>query len=165
MDGTAQGTEQGDITFVAFWWSAKTGMEAFNDQKAATGAFGLNRNGSMMAGNEGEEALRWTKGNIHAESLGFLGEANSESGISFETGMDATGDNIVGSSSTSTAGQSEAFIWNGRMTALGFPGSDNLSFANGIGGDAKTVVGYGRMTDSDETTAFYWTRYWAAFRP
>jgi len=157
VDGTADGTEKGDIPMVAFWWTAKTGIEAFNDQKAASSAFGLNRNGSMMAGNEGDEAVRWTKGDIHAESLGFLGEANSESGFSLETGMDATGDNIVGRSSTSTVGQSEAFIWNGSMTALGFPGSDNLSVANGIGGDAKTVVGYGLPPDSDETTAFYWT--------
>jgi len=157
VDGTAQGTEQGDITFVAFRWTAKAGLEAFNDQKAATGAFGLNRNGSIMAGNEGEEALRWTKGDVHVQHLGFLGVPNSGSPISLETGMDATGDYIIGSSSTSTAGQSEAFVWNGGMSGLGFPSGDNASFALGIGSDSKTIVGFGYVTNTNETTAFYWT--------
>jgi uncharacterized membrane protein len=70
VDGTAQGTRTGRYYVRSVPVDRKgTGMEAFNDQKAATGAFGLNRNGSIMAGNEGEEALRWTKGDVHVQQV------------------------------------------------------------------------------------------------
>ena len=95
IDGVIEGTLQGQRPAVAFRWTDETGTQAFNDQKEADSAFGLNSNGSVLAGNygelvdnEGEEALRWLKGNNKAQLLGFLGEPSAGSGFSVETGMD-----------------------------------------------------------------------------
>jgi len=161
VGGNASGSGSGEIPEIAFRWSEATGMEQLNDGRIGSTVFGLNKNGAVLAGSDGEEAFRWVKGEKKAQLLGFLGiPSGSTSGYSFANGMDSTGDYVVGSSSTTTQGQSEAYIWNGGMTGLGFPPSDTISSANGISGDSKTVVGYGRPTTlgiNGETTAFYWT--------
>jgi uncharacterized membrane protein len=131
-------------------------MEPINDQRVATNIVGINRNGSVFTGDE----IRWFKGTNKAEQLGYIGAPNGQNGFSLAAGIDSSGDYVIGYSSTTVEGQDEAFIWNGGMTGLGFPPSDTLSVANGISGDSKTVVGYGRPTANGingETTAFYWT--------
>ena len=143
----------GTVGYTAFRWSETTGMARLNDEKVATNIAAANRNGSILAGGD----IRIVKGNNTPQSLGVLGTPEGGGTGAQAMSMDSTGDYIVGFSSTTTEGQVEAFIWNEGMSGLGFPPSDSISTANGISGDAKTVVGYGRPMTNSETTAFYWT--------
>ena len=139
-----------------FFWTQAAGAKLLNDQSSIQCVYGLNRNGSYMAGlsDTTGQSFVWMKGQNKAELLPDLLTRN---GYSSALGMDLTGKYVVGSSSTLT-GRNEAVIWNdGVVKALGFPTADTASVAFGISGDSTMVVGYGVPASGSNITAFYWT--------
>ncbi len=137
----------------SFRWSAATGMVGLGDIPAeyeSDYATCASADGSVIAGAMYnyfgsallDEAYRWTE----ATGIVGLGDLPGGEQRSFATAMSINGSVIVGAGTT--AAGTEAFLW---TQANGMVGLGAGSFASGVSGDGRIVVG---MVNSE---AVIWT--------
>lgn len=142
----------------AFRWTSGGGMSGLGDLAGGTFssvANDVSADGLVVVGrgrsDDGVEAFVWTPG-LGMVGLGDLpgGEFHSDA-----VAVSADGETVVGDA-TSTA-EHEAFRWTSRagMAGLGVPAGSTRSFAGGVSGDGRTVVGF-HEADFASRTAFVW---------
>jgi probable HAF family extracellular repeat protein len=102
-------------------------------------AFGVSVDGSVVVGDSGQQAFRWTQSGGIA-GLGFLSGQTSSSAVD----VSANGSVVVGSSSN--PGNEQAFRWtqSGGMAGLGYLSVGSYSFSNAVSPDGSGCSRYGR---------------------
>jgi probable HAF family extracellular repeat protein len=152
----------------AFVWSESSGVmrlgDLGGDPEISSSARGVSNDGTIVVGiaasTEGQQSFRWTaaEGMVGIGSLSPIPDAFGFLSGAFDVSGD--GETIVGSStstSVSTPGAGEAFIWTqaSGMRGLGdLPGGDFHSQALGASFDGSVVVGIGAAAGSNQ--AFIW---------
>jgi probable HAF family extracellular repeat protein len=116
-------------------------------------AWGGSSDGSVVVGDSGSQAFRWT-GNEGMVGLGFLpgGRVN----YSEAHDVSADGNNVVGNSVSAFG--AEPFVWtsDGGMVGLGILPDGHSTEARSISADGNVVAGFGD-TASGGTEAWRWT--------
>lgn len=137
----------------AFRWSASSGMSDLGPNDPwyrSTVATGICDDGSVIVGQDGDEAFRWTKAS--GRSLLGIPAGSSQSAA---TGVSHDGSVVVGSGYAAETDRGRAFRWSGgTLQPLGLLPGAISSFATGVSGDGKRVVGYSGGFDLE---AFLWT--------
>lgn len=145
-----------DLNLIAFRWTESDGMQLLDTLGSRDSkAYAVSANGSVVVGEEGEQACRWIIGG-GIQILGTLAGGRGSSAY----GVSADGSVVVGSSETVREGGSRpfhAFRW----TASG--GMQNLatsewreSWPRAVSADGSIVVG-GGLTSDGFYRAFRWT--------
>ena len=136
---------------VPFRWTSEEGMVGLSSYGYANAT---SADGSVVVGDGGVQAWRWTSEN-GIDNLGYLPGANV---WSYARDVSDNGSVVVGWG-RNASNKSEAFRWteeNG-MVGLGFlPGMDSSS-ASGVSPDGTIVVGHSQMWSVYGGEAFLWT--------
>jgi Predicted integral membrane proteins containing uncharacterized repeats len=136
--------------YQGFLWIQRSGMtEIRTTSHPIRQAFDISADGSVIVGDDREQAFRWTRPKKF-ERLGVLrGRTNSRA-----ITVSADGSVITGSSyNLPSWDQQEAFIWTplGGMIPLGTLPNKASSFPNAISADGSVIVG------TSGSSAFRWT--------
>jgi probable HAF family extracellular repeat protein len=113
-------------------------------------ALGASADGSVVVGDSGEQAFRWTAG-AGVVNLGTLpGRTNSRAIAVSADGLVVTGSSY----DLPSWGKEEAYVWTkgGGMQALGYLPGKNASFPNAISPDGSVIAG------TSGSAAFRWTQ-------
>ncbi|QDU55562.1 PEP-CTERM sorting domain-containing protein [Aeoliella mucimassa] len=137
----------------AFSWTVGAGFVDLEPLTTETStATSISRDGSVIAGQLGNRAFRWTA----TDGMAYLGDLPGGSDSSEASGMSADGAIVVGSFDSSNG--SEAFRWSNEtgMVGLGFLSTDSTSsFAAATTESGEAIVGQNSVGNTGE--AFLWT--------
>jgi probable HAF family extracellular repeat protein len=143
-------------SYKGFYWTSDSGMANMESlhESSRYEVWALSFDGSIIVGDGGMQAFRWTRKN-GIDTLGVLSGRTSSRAVS----VSADGLVAVGSSyNLPSWKKQQAFRWtqSDGMVGLGFLPGGNNSFANAVSPDGSVVVG--TSSDPSGYSGFRWTQ-------